>query len=193
MLSLRRCRLLVPLILLAWVRWTKVFSFFFYTHGKIYICTIIRIIFVFFSHSLPLRAPRLERGAFEFAFHLQLIFCPFYLLWIFLFFFLIFTCKWNFLCEKIRTWKNSSLGGPRKLKQTLTDERWKLTEKFCENRNENRRKLGGKAAHGRLKFGQFLAVWVRRDDDDEREDLLGEENVVFISQQKKSNRWKSEL
>lgn len=89
----------------------------------------------------------------------------------------------NFLSEKIRTWKNSSLGGPRKLKQTLTDERWKLTVKFCENRNENRWKLCGKVAHDRVDFRPLFDCVCETTTREKK--ISSENKMLFLSVNKR--------
>lgn len=69
------------------------------------------------------------------------------------------------------------------------DERWKLTENLWKS-NENRRKLRGKAAHVKWKFGQLCGrvgeMWERDESDSEERRCY----VLFLSVNKKSNRWK---
>lgn len=71
------------------------------------------------------------------------------------------------------------------------DERWKLTENLWKS-NENRRKLRGKAAHVKWKFGQLCGrvgeMWERDESDSEERRCFG---VVFISQQEKQQMKKA--
>lgn len=90
-------------------------------------------------------------------------------------FFLLFFLCWSFLqCEKIKTEKTAHWG-TTKIKQTLMDERWKLTEKFRtehriwkidESSAKNIRRMSSEnfrpAAQFSLPFLNFWTTWAKK-------------------------------